>query len=197
MARTPRMAPQCKFAAFMLRCPSSDAHVEGSAMMKAGNLRNMSATPTPLLGDENMPVQTLGSVSSTPPRTPLRDNPSVCPEGHASAPGQTPRDMRIRKSLVNCALKAGLMCPPNPKTALGFSSPTTKVLAPPLTPPRARKTPRTEILPLNGDKKWRRGSRSGAGHSPSSRACRFLPASMPRHSSRTPAWTMTSRRPTS
>ncbi|KJA27283.1 hypothetical protein HYPSUDRAFT_35122 [Hypholoma sublateritium FD-334 SS-4] len=135
MARTPRTAPQ-----------------HDNVMMEARNLRNMSMTQTPLLGDENTPVHlgpsggsgfesatprhqvgftpnplatprdqgsdvaaTPGGVSSTPLRTPLRDNLSINPEGYSSTPGQTPRDVRIRESSVKRALKAGFMSLPKPE----------------------------------------------------------------------------------
>ena len=60
MARTPRTAPQRKFAPLV---PSATTLVhffqtEDTVMMEARNLRNMTIAQTPLLGDENTPLHT-------------------------------------------------------------------------------------------------------------------------------------------
>lgn len=97
MARTPRTAPQ-----------------EDNVMAEARNLRNMTATQTPLLGDENTPIHGAGpsgtgydgatprhvaSATPNPLATPFRRDRDVSATPRSQAPGQTPLRTPMRDNL--------------------------------------------------------------------------------------------------
>jgi pre-mRNA-splicing factor CDC5/CEF1 len=75
-------------------------------------------TPNPLATpryDENDPSATpRNGVSSTPFRTPMRDNLAINPEGFSSV-GETPRDRRVQVSSAKQALRAGFKSLPKPE----------------------------------------------------------------------------------
>lgn len=117
--------------------------VEDTVLMEARNLRNMTATQTPLLGGENTPlhVPTNGGTgfegatprhqvaftpnplvdvaatprdAATPLRTPLRDSLSINPEGLPSVIS-TPREQKLRANSAKRSLQLGFANLPKPE----------------------------------------------------------------------------------
>lgn len=89
----------------------------GSGFESATPRHQVGFTPNPLATPRDQGIDvaaTPGGVSGTPLRTPLRDSLSINPEGY-SAPGQTPRDVRMRETSAKRALKAGFMSLPKPE----------------------------------------------------------------------------------
>ncbi|GJE97929.1 pre-mRNA splicing factor component-domain-containing protein [Phanerochaete sordida] len=98
MARTPRTAPQ-----------------HDNVMSEARNLRNMTMTQTPLLGEENTPMHTdptggTGFESATPRhQVAFTPNPLATPM-HAGGPdvGATPRDQRVGATPLRTPIRDNL-----------------------------------------------------------------------------------------
>ncbi|KAF9475324.1 hypothetical protein BDN70DRAFT_841135 [Pholiota conissans] len=133
MARTPRTAPQHDNVMMearnlrnmsMVQTPllgdeNTPVHLGpggGTGFESATPRHQVGFTPNPLAtprdGAGNDVLATPGGVSSTPLRTPLRDNLSINPGDYAALPGQTPR---LREMSARRALKAGFMNLPKPE----------------------------------------------------------------------------------
>jgi len=90
----------------------------GTGFESATPRHQVAFTPNPLatpLREDGIPATPRNGASSTPLRTPIRDNLSLNANGQFTGVDETPRDVRLRRKSGNSALQAGFSSLPKPE----------------------------------------------------------------------------------